>query len=205
MIDVIELPNGWRRVRLNQAPKLNTLSVACLEGLLDIFSERRSDLRLTTLESDGETVFAAGADIRELMALKPEDARSYAERGLALMAAIETHPTPVWALVHGACMGGAFDLVLSCHRIYATPEARFCHPGVKLGIMTGFGGTQRLPQRVGLAAGRFAFLTGQLWNGEEALAHQVVDGLFSTPQEMIQDAKQYVMGAESSVSETQSA
>ncbi len=106
-------------------------------------------------------VFAAGADLADIESLTPADAPAFAEAGQALFRRLEDLDALVLAAVDGPCFGGALDLALSCDLLAASPRALFAHPGARLGIVTGWGGTRRLPRQVGGPAARAAFVSGR--------------------------------------------
>ncbi|MGI8468567.1 MAG: enoyl-CoA hydratase/isomerase family protein [Pyrinomonadaceae bacterium] len=142
-------------------------------------------LTLDSINSDGEfkkviftgadDVFASGADLREIAKLSTETAREYAMRGQSLMNKIADSAKLIIAAVNGFCFGGALDLALACDKRIASPNAIFCHPGVSLGIITGWGGTQRLPRLVGEAAALEMFLTAKKVDAKEALRIGLID------------------------------
>ena len=155
---------------LQQGQRKNRLST---EGLIELseWLDRLDGLRLPRLLmiSEDPSVFCAGADIRELAELDFARAGQYAELGQTLMQKIESFPRPIWAFIEGPCFGGGVDLILACHRRVAAPSARFCHPGVMRGIVTGFGGTVRLPEIIGLDRALTFFVTGQVADAQTAL------------------------------------
>jgi enoyl-CoA hydratase len=124
-----------------------------------------------------EKCFAAGADIAEVGALTPAEANCFAAQGQSLMRTIVRSPKPVVAGIRGYCLGGGFDLALACHLRVASTDARFAHPGGSLGILTGWGGTQRLPRIVGRARALELLATGRTLAAEEALAWRLVNRL----------------------------
>lgn len=144
---------------------------------------------LDTLLADGncagvvihgaEKCFAAGAEISELEALTPVAAVAFAQRGQQVFEKISTASKPVVAAVAGYCLGGGFDLALACRWRVATPEAVFGHPGATLGLLTGWGGTQRLPQLIGRTQALELLLGGEPVSAEQALAWGLVDEVVS--------------------------
>ena len=124
-----------------------------------------------------EKCFAAGAEIAEVSALTGLTALPYARRGQLLFEKIATAKKPVVAAVSGYCLGGGFDLALACHLRVASPEAVFGHPGVTLGLFTGWGGTRRLPQLIGRTRALGLLLTGESVSAARALAMGLVDEL----------------------------
>jgi enoyl-CoA hydratase len=165
-------------IRLNQPAERNPLSVATLAALDRLVSTltARTDINAIIFTGTGDA-FASGANIRELSALTPGTAGEFARRGQRLMQKIADAPQQTIAAVNGYCMGGGLDLALACKLRCATPSALFAHPGARLGIITGWGGTQRLPQLIGSARAFEMFLTARLVSGAEALEMGLVNRL----------------------------
>lgn len=160
----------------------NPLSVPVIESLsetLGVIGEEATAIIFT----GSENVFASGADLREVASVDGSSAREFAERGQRLMRSISALRGTTVAAVNGFCYGGALDLSLACDMRIASPNAEFCHPGGGLGIMTGWGGTQRLPRLVGEAPALEMFLTGKRVAGDEALAIGLVDQIVDDPVE----------------------
>jgi enoyl-CoA hydratase len=126
-------------------------------------------------------VFASGADLREIAGLEASRAAAFAGRGQALMNCIASLPFETVAAVNGFCFGGALDLALACTTRIASAQAQFAHPGARLGIITGWGGTQRLPRLIGQAAAMEMFLTAEPITAETAwrigLIDRIVEGV----------------------------
>ena len=120
-------------------------------------------------------VFASGADLREIDGLAAAAAVDFARMGQRLMGRVAGHTARTIAAVNGYCFGGALDLALACDARIASPEAVFCHPGVGLGIITGWGGTQRLPRLVGAGRAAEMLFTADRVTAGEALAIGLVD------------------------------
>ena len=165
-------------IRLNRPTRRNPLSVATLEELDRLVSalSTRTDINAIIFTGTGDS-FASGADIRELAALTPAPARAFAQRGQRLMQRIADAPQLTIAAINGYCMGGGLDLALACDLRCAAPAAAFAHPGARLGIITGWGGTQRLAQLIGSARAFEMFLTARLVSGAEALEMGLVNRL----------------------------
>jgi enoyl-CoA hydratase len=160
-------------------PPVNVLSAPVLEALgreLDA-AEADREVRVVVLASAAEKAFAAGANIREMRALGPSEARDHGGRGQALTRRIETLPLPVIAAVHGICFGGGLEVVLACDFVVASDDAQFGQPEINLGVMPGWGGTRRLPRRIGAARARRWILTGRPATAREAETAGLVDRL----------------------------
>lgn len=125
--------------------------------------------------------FSAGADLHEIAQLRGADALAFAHMGQRLMNAVTSFPAPTIAAVHGYCMGGGLDLALSCgHRIVG-PHSIFGHRGAALGLITGWGGTQRLPRLIGKARALQMFLAAEKVHAAKALQYGIVDAVAEDP------------------------
>lgn len=175
---ILEERDALAVVRLNRPAERNSLSAATLAELDSLISalSTRSDLCAIIFTGTGD-VFAAGADIRELRALTPDAAREFARRGQRLMRRIADAPQLTIAAVNGYCMGGGLDLALACRLRVASPSATLAHPGARLGVITGWGGTQRLSRLVGLARALELFLTARRLSADEAFEIGIVNRL----------------------------
>jgi enoyl-CoA hydratase len=165
-------------VRLNRPAERNQLSIATLAELDAAVSALviRPDVSAIIFTGTGD-VFASGANIRELRALTPQTAREFAERGQRLFQKIADAPQLTIAAVNGYCMGGGLDLALACKLRCATLSAVFAHPGARLGIITGWGGTQRLPRLIGAARALEMFATARRVTSDEAYRIGLVNRL----------------------------
>jgi enoyl-CoA hydratase len=138
------------------------LTRALLTALRGQFREAQRDASVHALVLTGtDKCFAAGADLAEVSVLTPVEALRFSALGQSLMSEIESSPKPVVAAIGGYCLGGGFDLALACHLRVAATDAIFRHPGTSLGIITGWGGTQRIPRLAG-SAGRARILEALL-------------------------------------------
>jgi enoyl-CoA hydratase len=151
-------------------PPVNVLSTEVLQALGAAFDRAESDAeaRVVVLESAAAKAFAAGADIRSMAAMGPTEAKVHGRRGQAAAERIERSPLPAIAAVHGSCLGGGTELVLACDFVIASDDALFGQPEIKLGVMPGWGGTQRLPRRIGTARAREWIMTGRSVPAAEA-------------------------------------
>jgi enoyl-CoA hydratase/carnithine racemase len=125
--------------------------------------------------------FSAGADLNEIAALTGPEAYRFAHMGQRLMNAVATFPAPTFAAVHGYCMGGGLDLALACQRRIAGSHALFGHRGAALGLITGWGGTQRLPRLIGKARALQMFLAAEKVHAPQALAIGLVNDIAGDP------------------------
>ena len=163
-------------IRIDRPEQRNSLSVNTLSNLDDAFSSlsARADIDAVIFTGTGD-VFASGADIRELQTLTPDTARAYSERGQQLFQRIADARQLTVAAVNGYCMGGGLDLALACRIRVASPAAVFAHPGARLGVITGWGGTQRLPRLIGSARALEMFTTARRVTAAEALEFGLVE------------------------------
>lgn len=125
--------------------------------------------------------FSAGADLREIAELDGPLGFEFSQMGQTLMNAIENFPAPVHAAISGYCMGGGLDLVLACHHRITSPHATFAHRGAALGLITGWGGTQRLPRLVGKGRALQMFVAAEKVSAAEALQLGLVDAVADDP------------------------
>jgi len=137
-------------IRLQSDDGTNRLTRACVLSLTDRLSSLAREPRPLIITGN-QKFFSAGADLGEIAALTGPAAYEFSKMGQELMNIIESFPAPVYAAINGYCMGGGLDLALACHRRIASPHTIFGHRGAALGLMTGWGGTQRLPRLIGRA------------------------------------------------------
>ena len=170
VIEVVENA-GVLRLTISRPKALNALNSAVLAELERLLGEleQRDDLRAVLITGAGEKSFVAGADITEMKDKTPEEARAFASQALRTIKRLETLPVPVVALVNGFCLGGGCELALACDWAVASDNAIFGQPEVLLGVIPGFGGTQRLPRRVGPAMALDLVTTGRKIDAQEAL------------------------------------
>jgi enoyl-CoA hydratase len=129
----------------------------------------------------GERNFSAGADLNEITALTGPEAYAFSALGQDLMHAVASYPAPVIAAIEGQCMGGGLDLALACHRRIAAPTAVFGHRGAVLGLITGWGGTQRLPRIIGKGRALELLVTAEKVTARRALEIGLVDAIADDP------------------------
>lgn len=179
---VTEKLNDAFTVRFNNPSQRNPLSVAVVRELIEIIENTANMDGVERVIFTGVgNIFAAGADLREVAAIKTEDVKDFARMGQHLMSLIENLPQRTIAAVNGFCYGGALDLTLACDERIAAPKATFCHPGARIGIMTGWGGTQRLPRIVGQANALEMFFTAEPMNAGRALQIGLINKINDDP------------------------
>jgi enoyl-CoA hydratase len=163
---------------------LNALSVEVVVAIKRAADEVRSrpDARCLIVTGAGDKAFAAGADIGAMKGMTPEQARVLAAKGHAAMNALAALPLPVIAAVNGYALGGGCELALSCDFIYASERARFGQPEINLGIIPGFGGTQRLARRIGPGMARELIYAGTIIDAAEALRIGLVNRVVAADQ-----------------------
>jgi enoyl-CoA hydratase len=173
---IVEQRAACAIIRLNRPLARNPLSISTLESLDETFSSLASgsDFDRIIFTGTGD-VFASGANIREVATLTGETARLFARRGQLLMQKIADASVLTIAAINGYCMGGGLDLALSCRLRFASQGAVFAHPGARLGIITGWGGTQRLPRLIGPARALEFFATARRLTSQEALEIGLID------------------------------
>ncbi|HMH15750.1 MAG TPA: enoyl-CoA hydratase-related protein [Edaphobacter sp.] len=164
-------------VTLNRPAVLNALNAQTFDELEAVFQALAADsaVRVILLTGSGEKAFAAGADINELVATDAGTGLAKARRGQAVFRLIEDCGKPVIALVNGFALGGGCELAMACTMRLAGDKARLGQPEVKLGLIPGYGGTQRLPRLVGEPAALKLLLTGEIIDAVEALRIGLVD------------------------------
>ncbi|MDH5674202.1 MAG: enoyl-CoA hydratase-related protein [Myxococcales bacterium] len=180
---------------INREQALNALDRETLEALSDVLTRLAGDLPLAAvITGAGKRAFVAGADIAAMREMSVQEATDFARLGQGVFAAIEQLACPVIAAVNGFALGGGTELALACDFIYASDRARFGQPEVKLGIIPGFGGTQRLSRRVGPGMARELIYSGRMIDAAEALriglanrvvpAAELLDAVASTAREI---------------------
>jgi len=177
-------------VRLNRPEKRNALTRAMLEHLAELFAglDARTDLRAVILGGAGQD-FCAGTDINELKALDVADARAVAERGQKVCDVVELCRVPVIAAVQGRAAGGGCELALACHLRVAAADASFSLPELRLGVIPGYGGTQRLARAAGQGRALAAMLAGDGLGADEALRRGVVNRVAAAAGDAVDEAE----------------
>ncbi|MBV8258136.1 MAG: enoyl-CoA hydratase/isomerase family protein [Actinobacteria bacterium] len=166
-------------VTIDRQEALNALDVPTLTELRDVLRGLRDDpeARVVLLTGAGEKAFVAGADIKYMSGLDADGAKAWGALGHEAATLLETMPKPTIAAVNGFALGGGCELALACDIRYAAPRARFGQPEINLGIVPGWGGTQRLARVCGLGVAKELILTGRNVDAEEALRIGLVNAI----------------------------
>jgi enoyl-CoA hydratase len=184
--------NGIGMITLNRPKALNALNselLTELNGLLDEIAQDES-VKVVIVTGAGDKAFVAGADIAEMQSMSPMEGRAFGKFGQGIFNKLENIPQPVIAAVNGFALGGGCELAMACDIRIASDRAKFGQPEVSLGIVPGFGGTQRLPRLIGKGRAKELLYTADMINAEEAyrigLVNKIVpaDELLSTAKEL---------------------
>ena len=185
--------DGVLTITLDRPDALNALSQRLVGELGQALRlARKDDVRGVVITGAGEKAFAAGADIGEFAGMESLDAHRFAARGQAVFSSIEASPKPVVAAVNGFALGGGCELAMACHLRVASETAQFGQPEVQLGLIAGFGGTQRLPRLVGRGIATEMLLTGDRISAQRAYEIGLVNRVVPA-EEVIPTAKQFVL------------
>jgi enoyl-CoA hydratase len=178
--------NGVATITINRPDKLNALNAACKRELHELFGAIKADgsVRAIVLTGSGQKAFMAGTDIGELASLDAVSGKEFATGGQALFNQIQYLGKPVIAAVNGYALGGGCELALACHVRVAAENAKFGQPEVNLGIIPGYGGTQRLARIVGYGRAAEMILTGRQVDAQEALRIGLVNGVVGAAELM---------------------
>ncbi|MEL7144848.1 MAG: enoyl-CoA hydratase-related protein [Bacteroidota bacterium] len=178
---------GILTITINRPSKLNALNQQTLEELRSaiqsVYDNR--DVRGVIITGAGEKAFVAGADIKELSQVNEMNARKFAENGQEIFDMIENCHTPVVAVVNGFALGGGCELAMACHMRVASSNARFGQPEVNLGVIPGYGGTQRLTQLVGKGKALELMMTADIIGADEAHTLGLVNHVANTKEDAI--------------------
>jgi len=181
---LVEINEGIAIVKINRPDKLNALNIELINELNDFFSSAGDDSNISVIivTGTGDKAFAAGADINEIAQLNSENAKAFSEKGQAVFNRIEGLRKPVIAAVNGFALGGGCELALACHIRIASQNAKFGQPEINLGLIPGYGGTQRLTKLINPGRAAYYMLTGELIDSSEALRLGIVSFVFEQEQ-----------------------
>ncbi len=186
----VQIEEAICTVSINRPDKLNALNVAVIEELRSVFTkiQDHQEIKGVILTGEGEKAFAAGADIAEIAELNDLRARKFAENGQEVFTLIENCPKPVIAAVNGFALGGGCELAMACHFRIASANAKFGQPEVNLGLIPGYGGTQRLTTLIGRGRAMELMMTGDMLTAQEALTLGLVNHILPDKATLIEKA-----------------
>ena len=181
---VVEIEDSIATITIDRPEKLNALNHTVLSELSELFDQLQDDQTVhgILLTGAGEKAFVAGADLQEIKELDGERAITFARFGQQLFSRIEAFPKPVMALVNGFALGGGCELAMACHLRLASDKAKFGQPEINLGIIPGYGGTQRLPRLIGKTRALELLLTGDMIDATQALNYGLVNRVVPADQ-----------------------
>lgn len=179
-------------VIINRPSKLNALNHKTMEEIGTVMQQvyDSREIKGVIFTGEGEKAFIAGADISEIAALTEVSSRKFAERGQEIFAMIENCPKPVIAAINGYALGGGCELAMACHIRIAVESAKFGQPEVNLGLIPGYGGTQRLTQLVGKGKALELMMTADTISAQEAKAIGLVNHVVPTQGQLLQLAEE---------------
>ena len=177
---IFEIEGDVAVIRFNRPKALNAINPGVLEEVGDALDKIEADsgVRVLVLTGEGEKAFVAGADIAYMVKLSPLEGREFSRGGHELLFRLENLPIPVIACVNGFALGGGTEIAMACDFIYASENAKFGQPEINLGVIPGFGGTQRLSRLVGKAMAKELCMTGMMISAQEAKEIGLVNRVF---------------------------
>jgi enoyl-CoA hydratase len=177
---------------INRPSKMNALNLNTIEEVCDVIQEAYDNpaIKGVIFTGEGEKAFIAGADISEIASLTEVSSRKFSERGQEIFAMIENCPKPVIAAINGYALGGGCELAMACHLRIAVETAKFGQPEVNLGLIPGYGGTQRLTQLVGKAKAMELIMTADIITAHEAWSIGLVNHVVPTHAELLLKAEE---------------
>jgi len=183
---ILEVRGSIGIIKINRPKALNALNSATLDDLYAAACEMNANdaIKVVIVTGEGSKAFVAGADIAEMQPMNPVEALSFSQRGHVAISALEKLNKPVIAAVNGYALGGGFEVALACDIIYASEKARLGFPEVTLGILPGFGGTQRTARLIGLAKAKELIFTGKTVTAQEAFELGLVNKVLPDDQLM---------------------
>ena len=191
---LVLVEEGICTIVINRPDKMNALNKEVFNELEKAIDEvyRSPAIRSAIITGAGSKAFVAGADISEFLELKADQSATLAKRGQVVFDKIENSPKPIVAAVNGFALGGGCELSLACHFIYASENAKFGQPEVNLGLIPGYGGTQRLAQVAGRNRAMELLMTGKVITAREAMQYGIVNEV-TTAEELLSKVKDVLM------------
>ena len=190
----LEENNKEAIITIDRPKFLNALNQKTLEEIDSAFSilSKNNTLRGVVITGEGEKAFVAGADINEFLNIDMDNAKKICENGHKVFSKIENFKIPVIAAVNGFALGGGSELALACHMRLATKNAKFSQPEVNLGIIPGYGGTQRLAQLIGKGKALELMCTAEMISADEALNLGLVNYVSENKEDMLSKASEII-------------
>ncbi|MEM8566675.1 MAG: enoyl-CoA hydratase-related protein [Bacteroidota bacterium] len=182
-----QIQDGIYTIKISRPESLNALNIKTIDEIriaVQHFYDDK-DIRAAVITGAGEKAFVAGADIKEIAELNEVNARKFAENGQEVFSMIEQSEKPIIAAVNGFALGGGCELAMACHLRLASSHAKFGQPEVNLGIIPGYGGTQRLTQLVGRGKALELMMTGDMISATEALTLGLVNHVVDSQSELM--------------------
>jgi enoyl-CoA hydratase len=182
---ILELQGNIALLKFNRPKALNALNSATLDDLIGAVNEisDNDEIRVVIVTGEGNKAFVAGADIAEMQPMNPLQSLRFSQKGHLAISLLEKMNKPVIAAVNGYALGGGFEVALACDIIYASEKARVGFPETTLGILPGFGGTQRTAKLAGLARAKELIFTGKVITSQEAFEMGLVNKV--TPDDQL--------------------
>lgn len=185
----LEIKNQIAYLSIARPKALNALNSQVLSELKECLqSLDKNQIRVLIVQGAGDKAFVAGADIKEMLDLKPSEAQQFSKRGQYIFSILEELPFPVIAIVQGFALGGGLELALACDILILSQKAKVGLPEVSLGLLPAFGGTQRLSRTVGLYKAKEMIFTGEFYSAQEALAMGLANKVVA-PEELLATAE----------------
>ena len=191
---LIHKENNICTLTINRPKQYNALNRSVLEELNEVIKKIKNDrnCRAMIITGAGDKAFIAGADIKEMINMDVKSAQEFSKYGQDITKDIENMHIPVIAAINGFALGGGCEFAMSCHIRYASTNAIFSQPEVALGLIAGFGGTQRLPRLIGKGRAMELLLSGKQINADEAHSIGLVNKVFET-HELLPKAKELAL------------
>lgn len=191
---VNNLENGIFTITINRPDKMNALNQEVMNDLDKVMDEvyNNTDIRSVIITGSGNKAFVAGADISEFSNLSQQQGMALAKKGQDLFFKVENSPKPIIAAVNGFALGGGCELAMACHMRLASENAKFGQPEVNLGLIPGYGGTQRLTMLVGKGRSLELLLTGNMIDAATALQLGLVN--YVVPQDQLMEKAEEILG-----------
>ena len=188
---LVTIENSICTITINRPDKLNAINRTVMDELGRVVDEvyKNADIKSAIITGAGNKAFVAGADISEFQGLSREEGTVLAQKGHDVYFKIERSPKPFIAAVNGFALGGGCELALACHFMIASENAKFGQPEVNLGLIPGYGGTQRLVQVAGKSRAMELIMTGRMISAQEALQYGIVNAVV-TPDELLPKVKE---------------